>query len=162
MYPFATYCLLIHIQPFPQNYCSLIYHNCVLRERLHFPIWVCLPLRNWLHRILNCKKSLELFMSPSQASTKYSIAYIISIFWVPLLWFKLHLNPKNRKETIKHIYTNMPHYFINRERYKVRALCTASPCIEEVRFLFLNEVMSVILVNPSLPCLFLLWGTNTL
>ena len=73
MSPFATYCIFIHCQPFPQNYFSLTYHNFVLQERLHFSIWVCLPQRNWLQRILDCKKSFELFMSPYRASTKSSI-----------------------------------------------------------------------------------------
>ena len=34
------------------------------------------------------------------------------------------------------------------------------PVLKRDDFLFVNKVMSAILVNPSLPCLFLLCGTN--
>ena len=129
----VSICNLLYPHPSPTLPPELFkptYHICVLKEWLHLPIWVCLPRSNWIHRILDRKKILELFMSPSRASTKYSILYIISICWVHLLWVKLHFNLRTRTYTLKHINTNMPHSFINGKRCKFQLLCTASSFIE--------------------------------
>ena len=134
------YCLFIHDQTSPQNHRVPTYYNGVLEEWLNFTIQVCLPIGNWLHGILYDKNSFRLFVMSSRASNKYLVAYIITTCWVPLLWIKLHINLRTRVETTKNVNINMPRDFVNIERCEVRVFCTASSCIEKVRFLFVNEV----------------------
>ena len=105
------------------------------KKHLYIPVWMWLPHWCWLHRVLDCKECLELFMPSSCTWSKCVVTKIAPIRRVLLLRIKLHLDLRWRGETIEYVDTKVLHYLVNREFFEVLLLCSSTTCIVQICFL---------------------------